>query len=122
MHLFVERDTIELVERGFVEEFTDAVRLRALGLGARVIDVLDREIRLPCRAKLAEGYGRTVVVAIIALLIFGATFRAGIDRGMDRLVSWEGYGRILNAIAAVMTEQRFHQGGYALSNCIHNEL
>jgi hypothetical protein len=78
--------------------------------------------RLLRRAKLAEGYGRTVVVAIICLLIFGATFRAGIDRGMDRLVSMEGYGRILNAIAAVMTEQRFHQGGYALSNCIHNEL
>jgi len=29
-----------------VEAFTDAVRLRALGLGARVIDVLDREIQL----------------------------------------------------------------------------
>src|ERR1700756_2894113 len=78
--------------------------------------------RLVWRAKLGGRYGRTVVVAIIALLILGATFRAGIDRGMDQLVSWEGYGRILNAIAAVMTEQRFHQGGYALSNCIHSEL
>src|SRR5215467_14938468 len=78
--------------------------------------------RLLGRAKAGEWCGRTVVVAIIGLLIFGATFRAGIDRGMDRLVSMEGYGRILNAIAAVMTEQRFHQGGYALSNCIHNEL
>jgi hypothetical protein len=29
-----------------VEAFTDAVRLRALGLGARVIDVLDREVEL----------------------------------------------------------------------------
>src|SRR5262249_2152945 len=29
-----------------VEAFTDAVRLRVLGLGARVIDVLDREIQL----------------------------------------------------------------------------
>ena len=29
-----------------MEAFTDAVRLRALGLGARVIDVLDREIEL----------------------------------------------------------------------------
>jgi hypothetical protein len=78
--------------------------------------------RLLRRAKLKEWYGRTVVVAIIGLLLLGATFRAGIDRGMDQLVSMEGYGRILNAIAAVMTEQRFHQGGYALSNCIHNEL
>jgi hypothetical protein len=78
--------------------------------------------RLLGRAKLEEWYGRTVIVAIIGLLIFGATFRAGIDRSMDQLVSMEGYGRILNAIAAVMTEQRFRQGGYALSNCIHNEL
>src|SRR5262245_7373182 len=63
-----------------------------------------------------------VVIAVVALLIFGATFRAGIDRGMDQMVTREGYGRILNAISAVMTEQRFHQGGYALSDCIHGEL
>ena len=62
------------------------------------------------------------VIAIAAFLIFGVTFRAGIDRGMDQLITWEGYGRVLNAIAAVITEQQFHQGGYALSNCIHNEL
>ena len=30
----------------FLEAFTDAVRLWVLGLGARVIDVLDREIEL----------------------------------------------------------------------------
>src|SRR5262245_43534034 len=46
IYLFAERNTIELVERGLVEAFTDAVGLRALGLGARVIDVLDREIQL----------------------------------------------------------------------------
>jgi hypothetical protein len=63
-----------------------------------------------------------VVVSIFALLIFGATFRAGIDRGMDQMVSVDGYGRALAAVAAVMTEQRFHQGGYALSQCIHQEL
>ncbi|MGH7782834.1 MAG: hypothetical protein ACREO5_03185, partial [Candidatus Binatia bacterium] len=51
-----------------------------------------------------------------------ATFRAGINRGMDHLVTWEGYGRILNAISAVMTEQRFGQGGYALSDCIRSDL
>src|SRR5262249_23826463 len=44
--LFAERNTIELVEHGLVQAFTDAIRLRALGLGARVIDVLDREIKL----------------------------------------------------------------------------
>src|SRR6266567_3652449 len=46
VHLFAERDTIEFVEHGLVEAFTDAVGLRALGLGARVIDVLDRKIEL----------------------------------------------------------------------------
>jgi len=44
IHLFAERDTVELVEHGLVEAFTDAVGLRALGLGARVIDVLDRKV------------------------------------------------------------------------------
>src|SRR6266705_4188166 len=37
VYLFAERNTIELVERGPVEAFTDAVRLWALGLGARVM-------------------------------------------------------------------------------------
>src|SRR5262245_66311330 len=46
VHLFAERDTVEFVEHGLVESFTDAVGLRAFGLGARVIDVLDRETEL----------------------------------------------------------------------------
>ena len=46
IHLFTERDTVELVEHRSVEAFADAVGLRALGLGARVIDVLNREIEL----------------------------------------------------------------------------
>src|ERR1700730_3497726 len=63
-----------------------------------------------------------ILFGLLALFIFGATFRAGIDPGMDQLVSQEGYGRVLNAIAAVMTEQRFRQEGYALSNCIYEAL
>ena len=43
IHLFAERDTVEFIEHGLVEPLTDAVGLRALGLGARVIDVLDRQ-------------------------------------------------------------------------------
>jgi hypothetical protein len=46
MYLLRNRNTIELVEHDVVEAFTGAVGLRALGLGARVIDVLDREIQL----------------------------------------------------------------------------
>ncbi len=46
IHLLTEGDTVELVEHGLVEALADAIGLRALGLGARVIDVLDREIEL----------------------------------------------------------------------------
>src|SRR5215469_13783575 len=42
--LLAERHSIELVERRLVEALADAVGLRTLGLGARMIDVLDREI------------------------------------------------------------------------------
>src|SRR4051794_168572 len=44
IYSFAERDTIEFVQHGLVEALADAVGLRALGLGSRVIDVLDREI------------------------------------------------------------------------------
>jgi hypothetical protein len=46
IHLLAERDTVEFVEHGLVKALADAVGLRALGLGARVIDVLNREIEL----------------------------------------------------------------------------
>src|SRR5262245_10883642 len=42
IHLLAEGNTVELVEHGLVE----TVGLWALGLGARVIDVLDRQIEL----------------------------------------------------------------------------
>jgi hypothetical protein len=42
----VSGDAVELVQHGFVEAFADAIGLRALSLGARVVDVLDREIEL----------------------------------------------------------------------------
>ena len=44
MNLLAESDTVELVEHSLVEACTDAVGLWALGLGARVIDVLDRQV------------------------------------------------------------------------------
>src|ERR1700746_2730423 len=46
IHLLAEGDTIELVEHCLVEALADAVGLRALGLGARGIDVLDCKIEL----------------------------------------------------------------------------
>jgi hypothetical protein len=44
--LFAECHTVELVEDGAMEALTNSVRLWALGLGAAVVDVLDREIEL----------------------------------------------------------------------------
>src|SRR5262249_30167655 len=46
VELSAEGDTVQLVEHGLVEAFANAVGLWAFGLGARVIDVLDREIEL----------------------------------------------------------------------------
>ena len=46
IHLLAESDTVKLVEHGLVEAFADSVGLRALGLGPRVIDVLNRKVEL----------------------------------------------------------------------------
>src|SRR6202007_620950 len=46
VHLFTKRDTVKFVEHGLVESLTDSIRLRALGLGTGVIDILDREVEL----------------------------------------------------------------------------
>src|SRR3954470_18696475 len=55
IHLLAECDTIELIQHGLVEALADAVGLRALGLGAGVIDVLDRKIELVfCRSGLPQ--------------------------------------------------------------------
>ena len=41
-----KRNLVELIEHRFVEPFADAVGLRALGFGARVIDIFNRQIKL----------------------------------------------------------------------------
>ena len=44
IELLAERHAVELVEQGLVEALADAVGLRAPGLGAGVVDVLNGEI------------------------------------------------------------------------------
>ena len=44
--LFAERHSVELVEDGAMEALANAIGLRALGLGAGVVDVLNGEIEL----------------------------------------------------------------------------
>ena len=46
IELLAERHAVELVEQRLVEAFADAVGLRASRLGARVIDVFDRQVQL----------------------------------------------------------------------------
>jgi hypothetical protein len=42
----VEGDTIELIEHRFAEALADAIGLRALVFGARMIDVFDSKVEL----------------------------------------------------------------------------
>jgi hypothetical protein len=58
--LLAERDPVELVEHSAMKALADSVRLRALGLGAAVIDVLDREVELVVVAFAAAEFGATV--------------------------------------------------------------
>src|SRR5262249_22947327 len=56
------------------------------------------------------------------IVLFVATFRAGIAHGMDQMVAWEGWGRVATAIATVFTEEKYGKRGYAVSNCLFGEL
>src|SRR5437588_3069021 len=58
--LFAERHPVELVEQRAMEALTDAVGLRALGLGAAVIDVLDRQVELVLVAFPAAELGAAI--------------------------------------------------------------
>jgi Major intrinsic protein len=57
IYLFAERDPAELVEHCLVEALADTVRLRALALGGRVIDVLNREGEFILVPFPSNGYG-----------------------------------------------------------------
>ena len=41
--LLAERNAVELVKQRAMKALADSIRLRALGLGAAMIDILDRE-------------------------------------------------------------------------------
>src|SRR5437660_12572672 len=58
--LFTERHPIELVEQRAMEALADAVGLWALGLGAAVIDVLDRQVELVLVAFPAAELGAAI--------------------------------------------------------------
>src|SRR4029079_11957420 len=58
--LLAERHPVELVEHGAMEALADTVGLRALGLGAGVVDVLDRQVELVFVALAAAELGAAV--------------------------------------------------------------
>src|SRR6185312_6787094 len=73
INLLAEGDPVKLVQDSAMEAFADAIRLRALGLGAAVIDVLDREIELVFMAlgaaKLGAAIGQHARQADVVLVI-----------------------------------------------------
>ena len=58
--LLAERDPVKLVQDRAMEALADSVCLRALGLGAAVIDVLDRQIELVFMALGAAKLGAAI--------------------------------------------------------------
>src|SRR2546421_1742141 len=58
--LLAERNPVKLVQDSAMEALANAVGLRALGLGAAVIDVLDREIELVLVALAAAELSATI--------------------------------------------------------------
>src|SRR5215472_3077741 len=58
--LFAECHPVELIQDGAMEALADSIRLRALGLGAAVIDVHDREVELIFVALGATKFGATI--------------------------------------------------------------
>ena len=58
--LLAEGYPIELVQHGAMEALADAIGLRALGLGAAMVDVLDREIELVFMAFPAAELGAAI--------------------------------------------------------------
>jgi hypothetical protein len=63
---FAERQPVELVEHGAMEALADAVGLRALGLGAGMIDVLDGEVELVFVALAAAELGAAPALQLAA--------------------------------------------------------
>ena len=58
--LLAERHPVELIQDGAMKALTDSIGLRAFGLGATVIDVLDREVELVVVAFTAAEFGAPV--------------------------------------------------------------
>src|SRR5207244_11600333 len=58
--LLAERNPVELVQDSAMEALANAVGLRALGLGAAVVDALDREIELVLVALAAAELSATI--------------------------------------------------------------
>ena len=58
--LLAERNPVELVQDSAMEALTDSIGLRALGLGAAVIDVLDGEVELVFVALAAAEFSAAI--------------------------------------------------------------
>jgi IS30 family transposase len=97
--LLAEGDAIELVEHGLVKALDDAVGLRALGLGARVVNVLDGEIEfvfvpLGIAAIFGSAIGEHALQRDAALLeerdcdAYASWQKGGVENANGRLRRW----------------------------------
>ena len=77
VELLAEDDAVELVEQSLVETLNDPIRLRAIGLGPAVIDVLDGEIEF-------------VLVAVVGAAIFCAAIgQHALQGDVVLVVEWD---------------------------------
>ena len=82
--LLAESDAVEFVEHGLVVSLNDAIGLRALGLGAAMVDILDGEMEL-----------------IFVMLGIAAIFRAPIGKNAlqrDAVLLVEGQNSVVEEI------------------------
>src|ERR1700730_14038583 len=99
VELLADRDTVELVEDGLVKALDNAIRLWALRLGPRMVNVFHREIRLVVviRLPICKPAGRHRASRIgdgpngtYPICWLGYSQRADLDRSGGEWALWSG--------------------------------
>jgi len=60
----------------------------------------------------------SIWLSLGAMLLIFAAFHAGIERKFDQRISWEAWGRYAYALTVNLTEERYGQSGYAVSDTV----
>ncbi len=72
----------------------------------------------------SHGFGRLAraAAAILVVLLVGATFRAGVQKGLVGTIGLQEWGRYLFGIGAALTQSRWGIGGYVIDSPIEQKL